>query len=128
MTHHRVRDAAHQGSAYSAHTPASHHDQPRVELFAQPDYLLVGASQPEMSPSGYFFLGSNAFRLLLDEGASVLFCLLEAPLPPLSGEGMRVRGLGLGGHAESYVQFGTSTLRQLCGHPGRRGSLLPDGF
>ncbi len=105
MTDHRIGDAAHQGASYPAQAPASHHDQTRVQFLPQPDYLLVGMSQPQMRPRGYSILRSDALRLLFNEFSGLLLCLLEAPVPPLSGEKMRVGHLWLGGHSEGHMKL-----------------------
>jgi hypothetical protein len=48
MPHHRVRDAAHQGSPHTAAAPATHNYQPRPYLFAKCDYLRYRLSHTQV--------------------------------------------------------------------------------
>jgi hypothetical protein len=48
MPHHRVRDAAHQGSPHTAAAPATHNYQPHPYLFAKCDYLRCRFSHTQV--------------------------------------------------------------------------------
>src|SRR5215212_3013400 len=80
VANHRVRDAAHKSTSYSAQTPTAHDDQASSHLFTQMDDLPVRASPDQVGVRHGYPLALNLLHLPIEERLGLVHGILELVL------------------------------------------------